>query len=388
MVLSDINENRWILGLDRMKKALEILGHPEASYPHVIVAGTNGKGSTCVYLEKILLASGRSVGTNLSPHLERFTERFRINGEEVDEQELLSARNRLEPAVGGLGLTYFEWCVILAAELFCKKGVDVGIFEVGLGGRFDATNALDPALSVITDISLDHTDILGSTVEQIASEKAQVARTGRPLIISATHAARKVILEHAQRIGAHSVVVDTPLTGFSLMEGSRQGINAALACEAAAWLGVRLDTRRLEAALAQARLPGRMEWLGDRIIVDVAHNEASVLVLVEHLASRGFDGVGVVGILADKDYRSMVHALRRVCRRLFLAPVKSPRSWGFEDMRCFADMDGVTVCDSVGMALDRALACSLPLVVTGSFYTVAEALERLRSDNSHALRHA
>src|SRR5208337_4020824 len=138
--------------------------HPEHSYPHVLVAGTNGKGSTCSYLERILMSTGRSVGTTMSPHVSRFTERFRINGIETNTSELKRLREGLEPKLSELGLTYFEWCVILAAALFERRKVDVGIFEVGLGGRYDASNALNPAVSLITEISIDHTDYLGDTI--------------------------------------------------------------------------------------------------------------------------------------------------------------------------------------------------------------------------------
>ncbi len=377
MVLADLNENRWVLGLERVRGALDLMGHPERSYTHVIVAGTNGKGSTCVYLEQILLESGRSVGTTLSPHLERFTERFRIDGREVGEAELEATRRRLEPLVGGLGLTYFEWCVILAVEIFRSRRVDVGIFEAGLGGRYDASNALDPAVCVITDISLDHTDILGPTIPAIAAEKACIARKGRPLITSATGPARSVIVDHAALTGADVILVDDPVEGCPLMEGSRQGINAALALEAATRLGVDIERQDLCRALARARLPGRIEWAGEKVVMDVAHNEASVIVLVRHLQSKGFDGVGVLGVLADKDFLSMARELFCVCRHLYIAPVRSQRSWGDQDMARVAGIGPATICGSVSSALEEALGRDLPVVVTGSFHTVAEVRERL-----------
>jgi dihydrofolate synthase/folylpolyglutamate synthase len=377
MVLAGLNPDRWILGLERMRKALEILGHPEGSYPHVLVAGTNGKGSTCVFLERILAASGLSVGTTLSPHLSRFTERFRIGGVEADASELESLRASAASALEALGLTYFEWCVVLAAMLFSRRRVDFGIFEVGLGGRDDATNALDPVLSVVTDVSMDHTDFLGGTVEEIALEKACIARPGRPLVTCASGGALDAIRSHARSVGAPIHIVNDPPGTFGDWMMPHQRRNAAAALVAAGILGYGAEGRSLTAALRGAFLPGRLEWFGDRVVLDVAHNEASVLVLIEHLASRGFDGAGVAGILADKDYRTMIRHLAGACRRLYIAPVKSPRSWGATEMENVACFGGITVCESVDQAFSRALASSMQVFVTGSFYTVAEVRERL-----------
>ncbi len=148
------------------------------------------------------MSTGRRVGTTMSPHVSRFTERFRINGIEASSHELRRLREELGTLVGEFNLTYFEWCVILAVVLFARNKIDVGIFEVGLGGRYDASNALDPAVSIITDISIDHTDYLGNTITAIAGEKALIARPGRPLVTSATSEALGVIKDHAHSIGA------------------------------------------------------------------------------------------------------------------------------------------------------------------------------------------
>ncbi|HOO46808.1 MAG TPA: Mur ligase family protein, partial [Deltaproteobacteria bacterium] len=179
MVLGDIDQNRWSLGLERVKKALDRLGRPEKTFRHVLVAGTNGKGSTCIYLERILVAAGFSVGTTLSPHISSFSERFRIGSCNVNEKELARVRSQIGPRLEDIGLTYFEWCVVLAAQIFAENSVDIAIFEIGLGGRFDASNVMDPEVSIITEISLDHTEYLGDETSKIALEKAAIARPGR-----------------------------------------------------------------------------------------------------------------------------------------------------------------------------------------------------------------
>lgn len=365
------------MGLTRVRQALDALGHPERSYPHVLVAGTNGKGSTCIYLEKILMHEGMRVGTTLSPHISRFTERFRVQGAEAGALMLEGLRRELEGACGAIGLTYFEWCVVLAASLFAREGVDAGIFEVGLGGRYDAANALDPSVSIITAIGMDHMDYLGDTISEIALEKAQVARPGRPLVTSARGEARAVIRDHCSHIGARihevqgSTALDIPLSG------SAQSSNAALACEAARLLGIRLDENGMARAVRGAFLAGRIEGHGSRIIMDVAHNVPSMLLLVEYLGGRGFHGTGVVGILADKEYLEMIRILKGVCPVIYAAPVRSPRSWGGEEMQRCASLHGITVCRSVREAFHAALKAGHDVVITGSFYTVSEVRELL-----------
>jgi dihydrofolate synthase / folylpolyglutamate synthase len=377
MVLLNVDQHKWSLGLERVRKALDALDHPEHTYPHVLIAGTNGKGSTCIYLEKILMSAGRRVGTTISPHVSRFTERFRINGKEVSSHELRRLREELETLVGEFDLTYFEWCVILAVQLFAGNKVDAGIFEVGLGGRYDASNALDPAVSIITDISIDHTDYLGNTVSAIAGEKALIARTGRPLVTSATGEALQVIRGHARSIGARLHEMKDPSIGAVALEGGPQKRNAALALRAAQLLGAVSDRPALNHALMTSFLPGRIEKAGGGIIMDVAHNPSSMLVLVEHLKNEGFDGVGVAGILADKDYLAIIMTLKEICPHLFIAPVRSPRSWGEPEMRRVEALGGVTVCTSITQAFTEAVRTGLPVVVTGSFYTVGEVRELL-----------
>lgn len=377
MVLLDADQNTWELGLERVKQALAALGQPHRSYPHVLVAGTNGKGSTCMYLESILLETGLSVGTTMSPHVSRFNERFRVNGIMASTSELTGIRDGIAPLLKDMGLTYFEWCVVLAVVLFERRKLDAGIFEVGLGGRYDASNALDPCVSVITNISLDHTDYLGDTIEAIAREKAQIARPGRPLVTAAAPEALKVISVHARSIRADLHEISSGSMPDVPIPGKFQRTNASLALEAARFLGVNPSRSELERALGRTFLPGRIERVGSRVIMDVAHNPSSMLVLVEHLKKSGFHGVGVVGILSDKDYPAMIRTLREACSHLFLAPVASVRSWGAAEMGAFEAAGCVTLCPSITDAFSLALRTGMPVVVTGSFYTVGEVRESL-----------
>ncbi|MDT8272559.1 MAG: Mur ligase family protein, partial [Desulfomonilia bacterium] len=269
-----------------------------------------------------------------------------------------------------LGLTYFEWCVVLAVVLFAEAKVDIGIFEVGLGGRYDAANTLDPELSLITDISRDHTQYLGTTIEQISREKVEISRSGRPLITTASGEALRVIRDHCHRIGAHLTEIVRPYEGPTGMKGSQQGRNAALALKAMELLDVRLPGDDIVSALNSAFLPGRLEYIGDHIVLDVAHNPSSMVVLVQHLEAKGFSGVGVVGILADKEYEILATLLKQACSHLYIAQVASERSWGSREMEKIRDMGGVTRCESIPDAFFRALTTGKDIVVTGSFLTI------------------
>lgn len=377
MVLNDIPSNVWTLGLDRVSAALDRLGHPENAYRHVLVAGTNGKGSTCIYLERLLSVLGFTVGTTISPHVARFTERFRINGADASEEELELIRKQAEPTVGDLGLTYFEWCVILAALLFKDRRVDFGIFEVGLGGRYDASNALDPEACLITGISLDHTDLLGKTIRAIAGEKAAIARVARPLITSATGEASDIIREHASEVGAILYRVEEPVVFPTSIKGTHQPMNAALAVRAIQSLGLNASEDQVRRAVSSAFLPGRIEEVGSRVILDVAHNPAAMSELRKYLDQRGFHGVGVFGVLGDKDYAHMIEILEETCSRLYLAPVRSERSWKMHEMEEFLKEGRVIRCASVSEALHEALSTGEDVIVTGSFYTVGEVRESI-----------
>ncbi len=375
MVLKDVSPNVWSLGLDRVRIALDRLSHPERSYPHVLVAGTNGKGSTCIYLERILSSLGLQVGTTISPHVSDFTERFRINGHNAADEELTEIRAEIEPLLNDIGLTYFEWCVILAVMIFARHHVDYGIFEIGLGGRYDAANALDPCLCLITEISLDHVRYLGSTVEKIAQEKAAIARRGRPLLTTAMDPALEAIRACAAESGALFREVQTPSPYRTSLQGSSQPMNAALATEAAYALGLRPTGSGLAYALATAFLPGRIEDIGGKVILDVAHNPSSLTELIKYLDKSGFIGVGVFGVLADKDFPSMIRMLKDACSRLYIAPVQSERSWGADDMEPFLEPGRVVRFGTIREAFETALSEGENIVVAGSFYTVGEIRE-------------
>ncbi len=372
MVLDNIDPNHWDLGLERIRAALEILGNPQHSYRIVTVGGTNGKGSTVAYLERLLIAGGLRVGANISPHISRFAERVRING--VDQQNLDLIKTRIDDCLPDAALTYFEWCVVLAAVAFSEASVDVALFEVGMGGRLDAVNAFDTDLAIITNVDLDHTAFLGSTIPEIALEKVQISRRARPLISAAVEPARAVIAEYTAKIGARLIEVTEPAEYQTGISGGGQGYNAALALKAAECLGLELTVGQKRAALSSSFMPGRQESVGGRLIMDVAHNPASVLSLVQCLDQVDFRGNCVIGVLADKDYRSMLELLSCRCDQFYAAPLQSERSWSLAEIKSLPG--SVVACQSVAEAFDAA-GFDKPLLVTGSFLTVGEVRESI-----------
>jgi dihydrofolate synthase/folylpolyglutamate synthase len=321
------------MGLVRVRKVaqrLEVL--PPASL-NVVVAGTNGKGSTSVYLEALLLAGGRTVGTTLSPHLSRFNERIRVNGQPVDDAALCDAFATIEEVRGEITLTYFEFGVLAALLMFRRARVDVTVLEVGLGGRLDAVNIVDATVAVITSIGIDHVGYLGPDRESIGSEKAGILRRGVPCVYgeasipSSIVAVARSLEAPLHRCGADFDVDVTPhdWNFEGLSDGRRVRLtelalpsvatrNAATALQAM----LLFDTpgqihKRVELASA-ARLPGRFEhfdYRGASVIVDVAHNPHGAAFLSEQLRAtkRGGRTAAVAGFLQDKDAAGIVAAL-------------------------------------------------------------------------------
>lgn len=339
------------LGLERVGAVAERMGfEPPGHRPaprSVIVAGTNGKGSTCMVLEALLSEAGLRTGTTLSPHLHVFNERVRIDGQPADDDTLCAAFARVENARGDIPLTYFEFSALVALECFRGAGVDVAVLEVGLGGRLDAFNLVTADVSVITSIGLEHQAFLGGDLESIGREKAGVMREGRPVILGAdvpgSVVARARELGCPQsRLGVDFHVVEET-AAWTFQSGGRRitglpraGLapaNCALALEAAACL-MEIPQSRVKDALGAACLPGRLEaWqVGEGpdarlLVLDVAHNPAAARFLADELARRypRKRFVAVLGTLADKDSAGVAAALEARVRAWVCGSTRGPR---------------------------------------------------------------
>jgi dihydrofolate synthase/folylpolyglutamate synthase len=308
------------LGLDRIRAVLAALGDPQQRVVTVHIAGTNGKGSTAAMTDAILRAAGMRSGLYTSPHLSRFTERIRVDGREADGDRLAVLAERVAAASDALGvpLTYFEVATVLAFLAFAEARVDVAVLETGLGGRLDATTVCEPVATAITSIGLDHAEFLGGTLPEIAREKAGIAKRGIPLFLAPLPGdAEAAIVERAASIGApvlHFGSAFAEPSGRLALAGPHQRTNAALAAalarRAAEACGRTLVEAQVAAGLAGVTWPGRMEWLGEDLLLDCAHNPQGAAVLAEAVGrTPGRPRALVFSAVAGKAVADMLAAL-------------------------------------------------------------------------------
>ncbi len=357
------------MGLVRVRRVAERLSVLPPAPHNVVVAGTNGKGSTSVYLEALLLASGRSVGTTLSPHLNRFNERVRLNGQPVDDDVLCDAFATIEAVRGETTLTYFEFGVLAALLVFRRARVDATVLEVGLGGRLDAVNIVDASVSVITSIGIDHVAYLGPDRESIGAEKAGILRRGVACvygeasipasIVSAARALQAPLRRFGSDYRADATGQGWTFDGCSGAERIRLPQlampsvalrNAATALQALLLLGSSGSVTELVNAAATAHLPGRFEhfaYRGASVIVDVAHNPHGAAFLSEQLRASRQPGrtFAVAGFLQDKDAAGIVAAL---------APVVD--EWTFVATRGQRGQSAALSADKTGMVGQAAVS--------------------------------
>jgi dihydrofolate synthase/folylpolyglutamate synthase len=344
-------------GLETIRALVESLGHPEAAYPSLLVAGTNGKGSVVAYADAALRASGLKVGRYTSPHLARVNERIAVEGRDISDAALERAVARVRGAAGelmragviGAHPTYFEAVTAAAFAHFRAQRIDVAVLEVGMGGRLDATNVVDPLASAIVSVDLDHEAYLGRTLGAIAREKAGVLRAGRATVLGPlAPEAREAVAASARALGARLVdaragtevrrladglEVRTPrglYRGLRPLPGAHQWDNALVALrlmEEARAAGLPCDLARAAAAMGEARWPGRLERIPGRppVLLDGAHNPAAARALADHLRGIG-PFVLVFGAMRDKDVRGMAEVLFPLARQIVLTRPRMERA--------------------------------------------------------------
>jgi dihydrofolate synthase/folylpolyglutamate synthase len=372
-------------GLARTRSLLAALGNPQAAFRTLLVGGTNGKGSTAAAAASILEAASLRVGLTTSPHLVRVNERVRLAGADVSDAALDSALS-LVAAVSGEGAlrpTYFEALVVAACELFRRAHVSVGVVEVGIGGRLDATNVLDPEVSVVTNISAEHLETLGPSLEDVAREKAGIFRRGRPALTAATGTALDVLRSEAARTGARLIEVppSPAWEDVSPLAGAHQRSNLALAV-AAARAFAPLDETTVRRGIAAIRWLGRLQTLrraGLRtLLVDGAHNPAGTAALAAHLDASGLSGrVDLVfGALSDKAVGEMFAPLEARSRRVVLVAPASARAIPAEALAARLarpDLPRAASLAEAVSALEEG-GDDAPILVAGSLVLAGEAL--------------
>jgi dihydrofolate synthase/folylpolyglutamate synthase len=392
------------LGLERVRTVLERMDLLRPCQRVFTIGGTNGKGSCVATLEALSLATGRCTGAYTSPHLLRYNERVRVDGIEADDAALVSAFEAVDAARGEISLTYFEFGTAAALEIFRRRGVHTAVLEVGLGGRLDAVNAVEPDAAVVTSVGLDHMEWLGPDRESIGREKGGIFRPGKPAVIGDRDPPASLLAAAgtgALRLGVDFDWVDTP-AGWCWQDGTRvlPGLpGAALpasalkdnaACAIAAFLALEpaaMTAGTAGRALGSIRLAGRMQRIPGEVEwwLDVAHNPDAARVLAQALAAAPVRGRTwcVLGMLADKDAGAVAALLKDSVDGWFLASLPPPRGLAAEalEMRIDGALGGlVTRAESVAAACAAAAAAARPgdrVVVCGSFHTVGPAMEWL-----------
>ena len=412
------------LGLDRLRLVQERLGWRQPTVPVITVAGTNGKGSVSGYCAAILAAAGYRVGLFTSPHLRDYRERIRINDSEVSAQELVAAFERIENARGDIGLTFFEYNTLAALLVFETARLDAWVLEIGMGGRLDAVNVVDPDVSVVVSIGMDHQEYLGASLEAIAREKAGIFRQGRPAVLGSrdmpaavsdcAHAIGATLkrpgVEYSYGLDGGSWFYrgnrwDLPQLPPPALQGAIQYANAATAIAALEEIDARLiiPVAAVARGVTEVRLVARFQVIAPAApgapgwILDVAHNPDAARVLAANLngsrqggrtaamSSRPARTLAVCGILADKDAAGIAAELRDCIDAWWCVPTEGERGRSgtlLAEILASQVSVPVTAADSLDAGCAAALAAAQPgdrIVVFGSFHVVGPALDWLEA---------
>ena len=405
--LQTLSPREIVLGLERVK---ELLARLDIDYPSYVflVGGTNGKGSSVAMLEALLLEAGLSTACYTSPHVRRYNERMRVNAVAAADVDIIRALRRVDDVRGDVPLTFFEFGTLAALVHFDSVKVDAWVLEVGLGGRLDAVNAVEPDVSLITNVSLDHCTWLGPDVESIAREKAGIMRAGKPVVLGDGDTT-PVLRDCARALGSELIVAGEAFSftdhgdadgGWSFsgremmlealdrppMRGDIQVSNAAavLAVIEAAGLGARFNSRSINAALAKIDIAGRFQVIERECvwIFDVAHNPAAAQEQARRLRDMPRNGktICVLGLLRDKDLSGIIAPITEFVDQWIAVPVAGPRGMKAAAVATrIADLlaQPCLIATDIGAALREAQARSVAgdtILVTGSFQVVGPAL--------------
>ena len=387
-------------GLENITKLMRELGDPHHRFPSALVAGTNGKGSVTAMADAVLQSAGFRTARYTSPHLVRLEERFQVDGREVERDQLAGAVDQVRSAVESLvargelaaPATFFECATAAALELFAAASIDIAVLEVGLGGRLDATNVVTPLACAITTIDFDHQAQLGSTLEEIAAEKAGIIKPGVPVVVGRLPAAAQSVVEDiAREVGApviRAMEAATIPAGTTLaLAGAHQRDNALVATAMVGALrSFPVTDADVKQGLETVQWPGRLEHLEHGacdVLLDAAHNPAGARTLATYLRETGWtDAVLVFGAMADKDAKNMLELLAPSVSHIVVTTAPISRAESAESLGRLAEaITGTTpveVVDDPSEALARACALSDRVVVAGSMFLIGPLRDILR----------
>ncbi len=383
------------------RKLLSLFNNPDSDLRVIHVAGTNGKGSTCFYIEQILLASGYKTGTFMSPHVKKINERIRINGKPVDDDSFMRTIELIKNTLkADITPTTFELLFLASMIIFKNKKIDFAVIETGVGGRLDSTNSINPELTIITPIGIDHQETLGNTIKKIAVEKAGIIKKNVPCVAAAQSndksAVNKVINERAGKLGSQVYrpiknykIINDSLDGIefkinentsfmSLMPGEHQIQNFLTAFKAAEILKINPDINKLKERMRASRLPARLQYFkgNPSFLVDGGHNIQSISKLVDIIKEKGAQIILILSILKDKKIKTIVESLTAFVKFTIFTASKSPRSSDPEDISKYCKNKYIIESnsqDAFKKALEHAASKDI-ILIAGSFYLAGEIL--------------
>jgi len=380
------------LGLENMQRLLRLLEVPGKDQRILHVAGTNGKGSVCAMIAAVCRAQGYRTGLFTSPHLVTFRERIQVQGEMIAQEKVAEGLGLIRKLIDSWDPhpTFFEITTALALIHFKERGCEIIAFETGLGGRLDATNSVTPVVSVITPIGYDHQKWLGSTLEEIAGEKAGIIKTRIPVVSAVQEpAAEKVLRARAAECETSIEIVSEPWTNSPLaLSGSHQRQNAALALAALKFGGILVDERAIVRGLAHVHWPARFQSWDARTIIDGAHNPAGAKVLARTWREQFGDerATVILSILSDKDVRGICETLAPIADYVLLPGTRGQRATDPNAMaQIFSTITPTlqhSITSSISDALHLARARPNPILITGSLHFAGEALATLGGDEA------
>lgn len=381
------------LGLENIRELLSALRDPQNNYKKVQVAGTNGKGSTCVFLDSICREAGIKTGLYTSPHLISITERIKINGEEISEEDFARYASKVRQIAENefdVPPTFFEQITAITLVAFAEAKIELAILETGLGGRLDATTAANAEIAAITPIDYDHQQYLGDTIEEIAAEKAAIIHEGSKVIVAPqSPTAEKVILARCEWFNIEPIKTGELFTDVKLkMLGHHQRTNAAVALATALTLntvGFHITEENIRSGLSNATHPGRLEYV-EGILFDGAHNPAGAHALAQFLDEFVVKPVTLIfSAMADKDVSQITEVLFPKAQYLILTSVDNSRSAAPDDLLKLVPAafpkDNIFLASNTAVALEIAQKLSeknVQICVTGSLYLVGEVQKMLR----------
>ena len=370
------------LGLENTRRLMAAAGNPQERLKFIHVAGTNGKGSVCAMLDAILREGGVRCGLFTSPHLIEFRERIRFDGVEIPEWEAAEGLTLLREATAGWEHqpTFFELAAALAAWWFDRAGAEIVVWETGMGGRLDATNVVTPLVSVITPIGLDHQKWLGSTIAEIAGEKAGIIKSGVPVVCATQREEALAVIRAAAKSQSSSFLeVTAPYAGPVGLPGVHQQWNAAVALAALDAANLVPDKSTRTRGLAAVRWPARFQRIGDNLVIDGAHNTpaAEALVATWREAFGQRKARLVFGALRDKNPADLLSVMRAIADEIVLVPVNSDRAAPTEDLRVAAERCGFIDIREGRLADVVRTDAPQPTLVAGSLFLAGEALALL-----------